>query len=146
VGLVLDGGEGRLYVCGGANTRDTHTRWFDIATEGRGFVGVAEGWTVTGDFLAGGFSGTLTDPGDTSWAFAADPPAADVDGVYSADEGECLAGAVVWGGGAELQGSFCLPGGLNAQVVPVGGITLEQGGIRVRAGDEVPFVVKPVEP
>ena len=145
VGLTLDSGEGRLYVSGGDMTRDSHTRWFDIATEARGFVGEADGWTVTADFFAGGFSGTLTDPGGASWAFAAEPPLSDVDGVYAAEEGDCLAGAVVWDGGAELQGVVCV-GGLRARVEPVGGIVLEDGGLRVRAGDGEPFVMRPVVP
>ncbi len=146
VGLVLDGGQGRLYVAGGPMTRDSHTRWIDIAVEGRGFVGQDDGWVVTSDFFAGSFSGTLTDPGGASWAFGAYPPEAEVDGLYEADEGECLAGAVVWGGGAELLGVLCLPNGLSAPLAPLGEIGLDQGGVRAGAGEGDPFLMSPAVP
>ena len=146
VGLVLDSGQGRLYLGGGQHTHDSHTRWFDIATEQRGFVGLSDGWTVTADYLAGGFSGTVTDPSGSSWAFSAASPLSEVDGLYSAEVGGCLAGGVVWGGGADFQGVVCLPSGITAPLQPEGELDLHDGALWVRAGDGEPFEMWPVLP
>lgn len=53
---------------------------------------------------------------------------------------------MVWGGGTDLQGVLCLPNGLSAPLQPVGELELDQGGVRVRAGEGEPFLMLPAVP
>ncbi|WP_437314999.1 hypothetical protein [Sorangium sp. So ce385] len=137
--LAVVRGEGAvtLYVCGGASTYATMTRWFEGPEDPSGAFSIeSAGWTATAD--PGGESGLLRTPDGAVLAFRARPAAqGSLEGLYAADDGGCRTGAVVFTPeGAEspaLQGTWCAVGDRFAQVTPLRPLSaLDRRGIQVQ--------------
>ncbi|KYF57189.1 hypothetical protein BE04_31495, partial [Sorangium cellulosum] len=137
--LAVVRGEGAvtLYVCGGASTYATMTRWFEGPEDPSGAFSIESGgWTATAD--PGGGSGRLRTPDGAELAFRARPAApGSIEGLYAADDGGCRTGAVVFTPeGAEspaLQGTWCAVGDRFAQVTPLRPLSaLDRRGIQVQ--------------
>ncbi|WP_437965774.1 hypothetical protein WMF04_40030 [Sorangium sp. So ce260] len=153
--LALVRGEGAvtLYVCGGASSYATMTRWFEGPEDASGAFSLAsEGWTASAD--PGGESGRLRTPEGAELAFRARPAAVDgIEGLYAAVDGGCRTGAVVFTPeGAEtlaLQGTWCGAGDRYAQVTPIRPLSaLDRRGIEVQVeldGARKNLLVTPLE-
>ncbi len=159
VGVVLEGGVGRMYACGGPASQADYHHWYELEADGEGWSGAVGAREVVLEPAAGGgFSGFLTVDGEPAGTLALSPGGAD-EGPWIpesdvGDEG-CLAGAVVFDGGSGLQGVYyCLdelvPGKatFTAQVVPVGAVDPSSGRIPVRVADEadLEFAIVPASP
>jgi hypothetical protein len=138
IGRVSDGEKVTFYVCGGATTYSTLTRWFSGPDDASGAVSLyKDGWQVVSD--AGGHSGRIIPPDGPSLAFeghAARPDTAE--GLYGAVDSGCRTGAVVLqaeGRAAPtVQGAWCGGDGNKfAQVIPILPGDVSRGGIAVRA-------------
>ncbi|XXX74629.1 hypothetical protein WMF30_43965 [Sorangium sp. So ce134] len=158
--LAVVRGEGAvtLYVCGGASSYATMTRWFEGAEDPSGAFSLESGgWTATAD--PGGESGRLRTPEGAELAFRARPAALDrIEGLYAAVDGGCRTGAVVFTpDGAEspaLQGTWCavgdrFAGDRFAQVTPLRPLSeLDRYGIEVQVeldGTRKNLLVTPLE-
>jgi hypothetical protein len=135
VGAVSDGTDVSFYVCGGASSFATETRWILGKAGAGGALDITgNGWHVTGNLEAG--SGQVqTDQGQTlSWT--ARPAVGPLEGLYQAMDGTCRTGAVVGdfgdGMGTRLQGTWCDGASHFAQVVPIKNpLSLDGEGIAV---------------
>jgi hypothetical protein len=122
IGVVSDSAGVSFYVCGGAASYATMTRWFlgDAAADGTLDL-TSAGWHVTGNLNEG--AGQLqTDTGATlSWTVR--PTAGATEGLYQTLDGACRTGAVVGdfgdGTGTRLQGAWCDAESHFAQVTPI---------------------------
>ncbi|WP_437809593.1 hypothetical protein [Sorangium sp. So ce1078] len=153
VALVRGEGAVTLYVCGGASSYATMTRWFEGPEDASGAFSLAsDGWTASAD--PGGESGRLRTPEGAELAFRARPAAVDgIEGLYAAVDGGCRTGAVVFTPeGAEtlaLQGTWCGAGDRYAQVTPLRPLSvLDRRGIEVQVeldGARKNLLVTPLE-
>jgi hypothetical protein len=137
--LAVVRGEGTvtLYVCGGASSYATMTRWFEGPEAPSGGLSLASGgWTATVE--PGGESGRLRTPEGAELAIRARPAALDgIEGLYVAVDGGCRTGAVVFtpddAEAPTLQGTWCGAGDLYAQVTPIRPLSaLDRRGIEVQ--------------
>ncbi|WP_438024051.1 hypothetical protein [Sorangium sp. So ce233] len=153
VAVVRGEGEVTLYVCGGASSYATMTRWFEGTVEANGAFSLSNGgWTARAE--PGGDAGTLRSPDGAELAFRVRPASLDRDeGLYSAVDSGCRTGVVVLTPeGAEapaLQGTWCGAGDLFAQVTPIRWLSeLDRRGIEVRVeleGAPKNLLVTPLE-
>ncbi|WP_437304540.1 hypothetical protein [Sorangium sp. So ce388] len=132
-------GEGKvtLYVCGGASSYATMTRWFEGTAEASGAFSLANGgWTASAE--PGGDAGRLRTPDGAELAFHLRPASLDrAEGLYAAVDSGCRTGVVVLTPeGAEapaLQGTWCGAGDRYAQVTPIRSLhEIDRRGIEVR--------------
>ena len=138
IGRVSNGEKVTFYVCGGATTYGTMTRWFSGDDDASGAVSLEkDGWQVVSD--AGGHSGRLIPPEGPSLAFEGHAARFDTaEGLYAAVDSGCRTGAVVRNveGSASpaVQGAWCgADGNKFAQVIPILPGDVSRGGIAVRA-------------
>jgi hypothetical protein len=119
VGITVADGAVQAYVCGGPDTRVTHTRWF----VGDSPPLLQDDWTLDWD----GVHGTLTDPGGVVATFTLEDQSGRA-GLYDGDDSGCRDGAIVWddGGTPALQGTWgCYTtSGEAIEVYPVGTLKL----------------------
>ncbi|WP_433929116.1 hypothetical protein AB3662_36470 [Sorangium cellulosum] len=153
VAVVRGEGEVTLYVCGGASSYATMTRWFDGPAEANGAFSLSNGgWTARAE--PGGDAGTLRSPDGAELAFRVRPAALDrAEGLYAAVDSGCRTGVVVHTPeGAEapaLQGTWCGDGDRFAQVTPIRWLSEpDRRGIEVRVeleGARKRLLVTPLE-
>ena len=141
VGAVTEDGKATFYLCGGATTFQSFTRWFSGAEGADGALSLEstrDGTTfgLTGSLAAG--SGTIT-TGTQTLSWRAEPATGDMNGLYAAMNGSCRIGAVVGdlhGKGTALQGVWCEEKAGNEdvylQVTPITPIALTPEGIEVQ--------------
>ncbi len=111
---LLDEDALTVYMCGGDETFDSHTRWFR-GSFGEGddpdaFELVSDGMTLVGTRTADGLTGELVEADGSRHAFAIDPVDDDSDlGLYFASQDDRNTGVVVREEGGELvaQGASC---------------------------------------
>jgi hypothetical protein len=129
----IESGAVVAYACGGEETLQDWTHWFDGSVTDDSFALSNEGWTLTGAWSGASWSGDLSGPeGQASWS--AQPGEASLVGIYESGDGGCTAGVVVTEIAGELtsQGAWCEPeSGVLRQVTPVN-LGLEDGGIPVK--------------
>ena len=133
------------YVCGGAQTLATHTRWFEgEAAEDGTFSLAKDEWVLAGTLLDGSASGILRGPGAAELAWAADLRG-ESSGLFDGEgSGSCRPGVIVFSADPlELQGAGCDESGQLQQVTPDGPVRAE--GFDVTAGNRR-FFVEPVTP
>jgi hypothetical protein len=136
VGASTAGGLVTFYVCGGAGSIDTATRWFVGAGDASGaFTLKRDGWTVTGDLGQG--SGEVTSPEGETRAWNTHPATpSTLEGLYSTMDSGCRTGAVILQPDASapprLQGAWCDDGGQFAQVTPILPVALTEKGVGIR--------------
>jgi hypothetical protein len=122
IGLSISEQQVSAYVCGGASTVATHTRWFSGARRGGAFELERHGWILRGAEYGSGMRGELVDPRgvETTWK-AAKTSELHMGGLYAAVDSGCRAGAIVVDGEqpAALQGAWCDGAGMVMQVTPV---------------------------
>ncbi|WP_437753725.1 hypothetical protein [Sorangium sp. So ce1389] len=132
-------GEGKVtfYVCGGASSYATMTRWFEGPADASGAFSLANGgWTASAE--PGGDAGRLRTPDGAELAFHLRPASLDrAEGLYAAVDSGCRTGVVVHTPeGAEapaLQGTWCGAGDRYAQVTPIRSLhEIDRRGIEVR--------------
>jgi hypothetical protein len=122
IGVVSDSAGVSFYVCGGAASYATMTRWFLGAAAADGTLDLsADGWHLTGS-LNDGAGQLQTDVGATlSWTVR--PATGASEGLYQTLDGACRTGAVVGdfgdGQGTRLQGAWCDAESHFAQVTPI---------------------------
>ncbi|MEN0068457.1 MAG: hypothetical protein AAGA48_40425 [Myxococcota bacterium] len=143
-GFVIDGDEGRIYVCGGEVDRTRHHDWFDVTSaDGATFEGT-EGQDsirldVDGDVVSG--SVTIDDDEHTLTGTRASGE----DGLYAPapedEKGDCRLGVVVAEAGAVIQGVFCDQTVGAVQVVPIDFDTVDAAveGFTVASETAQPF-------
>jgi hypothetical protein len=129
--VLHEDGSVEAYACGGATNFATHTRWFI----GEPDLLEKDGATLKLANVQGELDATLSMPdGEVFEATLA--PSSDLEGLWSADEGGCRAGAILSStdGDFALQGVYCDMDGMSYQVVPVGSIvTTPDDGLEVQA-------------
>lgn len=137
IGRVSDGEKVTFYVCGGATTYSTMTRWFSGPDDASGAVSlVKDGWQVIAD--AGGHSGRIIPPEGPELAFEGHAAGfGTAEGLYGVVDSGCRTGAVVLdppGAAApNVQGAWCGSDGAKlAQVIPILPGDVSSGGIAVR--------------
>jgi hypothetical protein len=137
IGRISDGEKVTFYVCGGATTYSTMTRWFSGPDDASGAVSlVKDGWQVIAD--AGGHSGRIIPPEGPELAFEGHAARfGTAEGLYGAVDSGCRTGAVVLdpqGAAAPtVQGAWCGSDGARfAQVIPILPGDISSGGIAVR--------------
>ena len=153
VGVVTDGEAGLAYLCGGSMSMYTHHAWVPLSF-GRDGALAGEGGGAEISLEpdeADGYSGRVIDPDGVELTVDLARGAAP-EGPYEAEvDSDCPAGAVVFerDGRLLLQGVVCVAA-IPAQVVPVGQITSDGAGIRVRADlaadPPLEFQVSPASP
>ena len=137
IGRVSDGEKVTFYVCGGATTYSTLTRWFSGPDDASGAVSLEkDGWQVVSD--AGGHSGRIIPPDGPALAFEGHAAGfGTAEGLYGVVDSGCRTGAVVLDPpGAKaprVQGAWCGSDGAKfAQVIPILPGDISSGGIAVR--------------
>ncbi|XYH95651.1 hypothetical protein ACMHYB_48930 [Sorangium sp. So ce1128] len=137
VAVVRGEGQVTLYVCGGASSYATMTRWFEGTADASGAFSIANGgWTASAE--PGGDAGRLRTPDGAELAFRVRPASLDrAEGLYTAVDSGCRTGVVVHTPeGAEapaLQGTWCGAGDRYAQVTPIRSLhEIDRRGIEVR--------------
>ncbi|MEP7126089.1 MAG: hypothetical protein ABJE95_34470 [Byssovorax sp.] len=137
IGRVSDGEKVTFYVCGGATTYSTMTRWLSGPDDASGAVSLEkDGWRVVSD--PGGHSGRIIPPDGPALAFEGHAAGfGTAEGLYGVVDSGCRTGAVVLdapGGGApRVQGAWCGSDGAKfAQVIPILPGDISSGGIAVR--------------
>lgn len=152
VGLVVDDAKGVLYVCGGATTRASLTRWFRGPRSAAGIDWTSEDLRVIAAPRGAAWAGELRKSDGTSVPFVLDAAAAGtLAGVYDATLPTGRAGVVVFQGSpaeqASMLGAFRASGGAFAQVLPVREVSRTSRGIEVQvAGLAETIFVQPVAP
>jgi hypothetical protein len=152
VAVKEQNGAAVAYVCGGASTIATHTRW--LTPEGATTDGATrfeeDGWRL--DFFVGPpASGTLRSPEGAVTAFTGRALAADgAAGLSTAIDAGCRTGVIVASPEADsAQGAWCDGLGVFAQVTPVLPADTSTGSLTVRAqtpGGPRDIVVHPIDP
>jgi hypothetical protein len=137
IGRVSDGEKVTFYVCGGATTYSTMTRWFSGFDDASGAVSLEkDGWQVIAD--AGGHSGRIIPPDGPSLAFEGHAARFGTpEGLYGVVDSGCRTGAVVidapGSAGPTVQGAWCgNDGNKFAQVIPILPGDISTGGIALR--------------
>jgi hypothetical protein len=133
VAAVTDGDQVALYLCGGATTFATRSRWFRGTVDERGaFSATSEGFTATGDLTAG--KGTITTADGETLTWSMRPAEGPVEGLYQSSADGCRMGAVAadfdGDGLIDLQGTWC-DGSQFAQVTPIMPVGVTERGIGV---------------
>ncbi len=138
IGRVSDGEKVMFYVCGGATTYGTMTRWFSGPDDASGAVSLEkDGWQVVSD--AGGHSGRLIPPDGQALSFEGHAARfGTAEGLYGVVDSGCRTGAVVLepegSASPKVQGAWCgADGNKFAQVIPILPGDVSRGGIAVRA-------------
>ncbi len=141
LGVVTQADRIVFYVCGGASTYSTHTRWFkgtfDPAASEPSFSLTAAGWTVSGQHDSGGWTGELAMPSGQKLPWRARHTAqGKLEGLYQVMDGNCRTGVVIQEGATgdepRVQGVWCDGGGQFAQVVAVRPVAISDQGIEVK--------------
>jgi hypothetical protein len=138
VAMANEKGALRAYVCGGATTYASHSRWFQgSADSGSGaFEAARDGWSIAGETSAETASGTITAPGGEVLSFAATAASESaLEGLFAVEDSGCETGVVAQTGADGepwVQGTWCDNSGHFAQVTPVMPIELTKDGLRVR--------------
>ena len=134
VAAVSDGEHVAFYLCGGAETYATHTRWFKGAIdEGGAFSIENDGFVAKGDLTSQ--SGTVKIAAGETWAWSLRPAEGEIEGLYEAMDGSCRTGAVAadfdGDGVVDLQGTWCDGQSRFAQVTPITPVAVTDRGIGV---------------
>jgi hypothetical protein len=121
VGAVAEGDDVSFYVCGGASTYSTMTRWIQGTARADGSLDLlSKGWRVTGNLEVG--AGELEGEGVT-YSWQVHPSTGPLEGLYETVDSGCRTGAVVGdfgdGVGTRLQGTWCDTSNRFAQVTPI---------------------------
>lgn len=141
-----------VYVCGGASTFATHTRWFrDLALDDDGgFEATLDGWTLSGIAEDDVIRADLVGPAETLTLEGRAARENSIEGLYTKTLDGCTTGLVMREEGGETlsQGTWCSDQGEFAQVIVLEPV-LTSEGIHVEvmkpAGETVDFYVEPVE-
>lgn len=144
IALISEGNSVKAYVCGGALTYASHSRWFSLEqgqSQGpwRSVKGQSQGWSIEGEISEGEGHGVLLSPEGIAqrWqvSFAPRPL-----GLYELDSEFGKIGAIVQGTD-DVQGTLLGKGGYRAQVTPVRPMALPNNlWIEVRLGDDLRVV------
>lgn len=134
VAAVTNGDEVALYLCGGATTYATHSRWFKgTLDEGGAFTAAKDGFTATGSLSSG--KGTITTAAGETLTWSMRPAKGELEGLYESNADSCRTGAVAsdldGDGVLEVQGTWCGGGNIFAQVTPILPIYVSERGIGV---------------
>lgn len=133
------------YVCGGPQTLETHTRWFEGRAEEDGTFSLSKDeWVLAGTLSEGTASGTLQGPQGAALGWTAQDEGGST-GLFGGEgSGACRTGVIVFSADpAQIQGAGCDAAGRLQQVTPDGPITA--GGFSVMADGRRLFV-EPVTP
>lgn len=142
-----------VYVCGGATTFATHTRWFrDVALGDDGsFEATLDGWTITGTADDDAITAELVGPADESLDLDGRAAREDtLEGLYTQTLDGCATGLVMRAGeGGEYlsQGTWCSDQNEFAQVIVLEPVLTSDGiHVEVTKPDGVTddFYVEPI--
>ncbi len=145
-------GDISVYVCGGATTYATHTRWFrDLAlADDGGFEATLDGWTITGVAEDDAIAATVVGPADETIELDGRAAREDsIEGLYTQTLDGCATGLVMREEGGELlsQGTWCSDQNEFAQVIVLEPV-LTSEGIHVEvtkpSGTTEDFYVEPI--
>lgn len=145
-------GDISVYVCGGATTYATHTRWFrDLALADDGsFEATLDGWTITGTAEDDAITAELVGPADEMLELDGRAAREDsIEGLYTQMLDGCTTGLVMREDGGEVlsQGTWCSDQNEFAQVIVLEPV-LTSEGIHVEvtkpSGTTEDFYVEPI--
>lgn len=133
--MVEENGAVEAYVCGGAATFPTHSRWFAGSVTDSGAVELAQdGWVLSASVNDDMAEATALGPDGEEVTFEV-RPTGDVDeGLYSATDSGCRAGVVLQadpGGEMLVQGTWCDSEMNAAQVTPVLPVEVQENRLHV---------------
>lgn len=120
IGAVVQDGHAAVYVCGGASTFGTMSRWYEATLGNDGeFMTGKDGWGIYVLFTPGAptVTGSLHTPQGADLTFSVAVATSGADGLYEAFDSGCRTGVVVTG--SKVQGTWCDSLGHFAQVTPV---------------------------
>ena len=136
LGALVDGDTIAIYQCGGDQTFETHTGWFNGTIDAdQTFSMTLHDMELTGTRDEDGISGELIDTDGTRHAFRVDAVEDDSEeGIYVVADGDVSIGVVVQADGNDLtaQGSGCDDRRSCAQVIILSPLTIEDEAIDVQ--------------
>ncbi|MEM7160289.1 MAG: hypothetical protein AAF799_46050 [Myxococcota bacterium] len=136
LGALVDGDSLAIYQCGGDETFETHTGWFNgEIDEDEAFSMTLHGMELSGTRDEDGLSGELVDAEGNRHAFRVDAVEDDAtDGIYVVEDAGVSVGVVVQeqGGALTAQGSGCDERRACAQVIILAPLTVEDDAIDVQ--------------
>lgn len=130
--LTLHDRDIMAYVCGGATTYASYTRWFTgrIADDGSMTL-TREGWTLRITAIGAWVEGALVGPRGETIDFDVSRVSAPY-GLYrsAAGDGACATGLVLWDedGSMATQGAWCDGAGRFGQVTPIAPMPVDAAG------------------
>lgn len=159
VAVSVSGNDVVAYVCGGATTYATRTKWFRGPLDPANHLAVVEAsdgtrMELTFDTEEGVLKGAL---GDTALSLSRlETTGDDSRGLYTAMDGGCRTGVIVFGDpqAPSVQGTWCRVEGdaqsIFAQVTPILPIDVTDGGLHVKVsladeGDRL-LITRPLDP
>ena len=124
VAVVVEGSDVVAYVCGGAKTLATHTRWFTGTRQDDGPIRIeTDGWALAGAFDGTRVEGTLAGDHQAPQKWTAQRVRPDtLAGLYAVTDEGCRTGLVVRQDSEEepsFQGAWCNRAGMHMQVTPL---------------------------
>ncbi len=142
VAAVSNGEEAVVYVCGGASTYASWTRWLRGPVEGGRVTLEKDGIRVEGDLASGALTFVAED-GGSARINARSVDENSVFGLYVNGDDGCNTGVVVLDEGGDaprVQGTYCDAAGARAQVLPI--LPVEDHGAGISVSIAMPALQK----